>query len=167
MFIHFGLYSIPAGVWNGQRMTRNDYAEWIRLQHDWPKPTSQLLRHLVDNASRGGNYQLNAGPTGEGLFQPAAIRRLREIGAWMEVNGSGIHGTRQAPFPEPSWGRLTLKTLPDGNQRLYAFVHDPKPDATLIVAGPAVPPAHGEMLETHKPISIAPTPGHSNETPSA
>lgn len=38
MFIHFGLYSIPAGVWNGERMTRNDYAEWIRYQQYWPKP---------------------------------------------------------------------------------------------------------------------------------
>ena len=38
MFIHFGLYSVPAGIWDGKRMTRNDYAEWIRFQHDWPKP---------------------------------------------------------------------------------------------------------------------------------
>ncbi len=38
LFIHFGLYSIPAGVWNGQRMGRNDYAEWIRMQHGWPAP---------------------------------------------------------------------------------------------------------------------------------
>ena len=26
LFIHFGLYSLPSGVWNGQRMGRNDYA---------------------------------------------------------------------------------------------------------------------------------------------
>jgi alpha-L-fucosidase len=38
MFIHFGLYSIPAGVWDGKRMARNDYAEWIRFQHNWPEP---------------------------------------------------------------------------------------------------------------------------------
>ncbi len=135
LFVHFGLYSIPAGVWHGQRMGRNDYAEWIRMQHNWPapggipraeydtlnhswgyhrldynwKPARQLLRHLVDNASRGGNYQLNVGPTGAGVFQPAAIRRLREIGAWMAANGEAVHGTRPAPYPEPAWGRLTWK----------------------------------------------------------
>jgi alpha-L-fucosidase len=38
LFIHFGLPSIPAGVWNGKVMGRNGYAEWIRLQHNWPEP---------------------------------------------------------------------------------------------------------------------------------
>lgn len=37
MFIHFGLYSIPAGVWKGKPMGRNDYIEWIRTQWDFPK----------------------------------------------------------------------------------------------------------------------------------
>ena len=38
MFIHFGLYSIPAGVWQGEQTGRNTYAEWIRAQWGWPKP---------------------------------------------------------------------------------------------------------------------------------
>ena len=29
MFIHFGLYSIPAGLWNGREPQRRGYAEWI------------------------------------------------------------------------------------------------------------------------------------------
>ena len=37
MFIHFGLYSIPAGVWEGEEMSRNHYAEWIRTQWRWPQ----------------------------------------------------------------------------------------------------------------------------------
>jgi alpha-L-fucosidase len=36
MFIHFGLYSLPAGVWNGVPMGRNRYAEWIQMQGNWP-----------------------------------------------------------------------------------------------------------------------------------
>lgn len=32
MFIHFGLYSIPAGQWKGVKSGRNWYAEWIRAQ---------------------------------------------------------------------------------------------------------------------------------------
>jgi alpha-L-fucosidase len=32
MFIHWGLYSLPAGEWNGE----TDYAEWIMLQSDIP-----------------------------------------------------------------------------------------------------------------------------------
>jgi alpha-L-fucosidase len=38
LFVHFGLPSTCAGIWNGQVMGRNWYAEWIRMQHDWPKP---------------------------------------------------------------------------------------------------------------------------------
>ncbi len=32
MFIHWGLYAIPAGEWNGQK----DYGEWIRTQAHIP-----------------------------------------------------------------------------------------------------------------------------------
>ena len=32
MFIHWGLYSIPAGTWNG----KTDYAEWIREEAHIP-----------------------------------------------------------------------------------------------------------------------------------
>ena len=39
MFVHFGLYSLPGGVWEGQGdKGRNPYAEWIRYQMDWPAP---------------------------------------------------------------------------------------------------------------------------------
>ena len=37
MFVHFGLYSIPGGVWEGQQAGRNAYAEWIRMQWGWPE----------------------------------------------------------------------------------------------------------------------------------
>ena len=36
MFIHFGLYCIPAGVWEGKISGRNMYAEWIQKQGNWP-----------------------------------------------------------------------------------------------------------------------------------
>jgi len=37
MFIHFGLYSIPAGQWKGVKSGRNWYAEWIRAQQGFEK----------------------------------------------------------------------------------------------------------------------------------
>jgi len=48
MFIHFGLYSIPAGVWQGEQMGRNDYAEWIRTQWRWPKPDGGISKADYD-----------------------------------------------------------------------------------------------------------------------
>ncbi len=92
------------------------------------------------------------------MFQPAAIRRLREIGAWMAANSEAIHGTRRAPCPEPAWGRVTTKTLPDGSTRFYAHVFDPQPGAVLTLTG--MPrPARGKVLETAEPVAITPADG--------
>jgi alpha-L-fucosidase len=94
-----------------------------QLDFAW-KPTGQLLRHLVDNASRGGNFQLNIGPLGDGSFPPPAVRRLREIGAWLAVNGEAVQGTQPGLLPTPDWGRITRRTLSDGTARFYLHVYD-------------------------------------------
>jgi alpha-L-fucosidase len=49
MFIHFGLYSLPAGVWQGEEMGRNHYAEWIRTQWRWPQPGGGIPRQDYDS----------------------------------------------------------------------------------------------------------------------
>lgn len=49
MFVHFGLYSIPAGVWRGEEMGRNHYSEWIRTQWRWPEPTAGIPRPDYDS----------------------------------------------------------------------------------------------------------------------
>lgn len=48
MFIHFGLYSLPAGVWQGEEMGRNHYSEWIRTQWRWPQPGGGIPRQDYD-----------------------------------------------------------------------------------------------------------------------
>jgi alpha-L-fucosidase len=48
MFVHFGLYSIPAGVWQGEEMGRNHYAEWIRTQWRWPQPDGGIPKADYD-----------------------------------------------------------------------------------------------------------------------
>jgi alpha-L-fucosidase len=48
MFITFGLYSVPAGVWQGEGMGRNHYAEWIRTQWRWPQPTGGIPKKDYD-----------------------------------------------------------------------------------------------------------------------
>ena len=57
------------------------------------KTTQELVRTLCECAGKGGNLLLNMSPLGDGslLFRQEEI--LREIGAWMAINGSAIHGT--------------------------------------------------------------------------
>ena len=58
------------------------------------KSTRQLIHYLVRSASGGANYLLNVGPTPQGEILPMHAQRLREVGAWLAVNGEGVYGTR-------------------------------------------------------------------------
>jgi alpha-L-fucosidase len=64
---------------------------------DW-KPPSDLVFKLVDIVSKGGNYLLNVGPTGEGLIPKASQDNLRAVGRWLKVNGQAIYGAGPTPF---------------------------------------------------------------------
>ena len=49
--------------------TINDTWGYKRDDQNW-KSVSELVRKLVDCASKGGNYLLNVGPTAEGIITP-------------------------------------------------------------------------------------------------
>jgi alpha-L-fucosidase len=136
--------------------TFNESWSYHRLDTSW-KPASQILRHLVDNASRGGNYQLNVGPTGEGVFQPEAVSRLREIGTWMRAHRTAIYGTSPAKYPEPSWGRLTYKSLPGASTYLYAFVYSSESEESFEVIGVQALPKRVWLMSTDKNITVRKT----------
>jgi alpha-L-fucosidase len=59
---------------------------------DW-KSTEELLYWLTSITSKGGNYLLNIGPTGEGLFPEESLKRLKDIGEWMNINGEAVYGS--------------------------------------------------------------------------
>jgi alpha-L-fucosidase len=67
---------------------------WSYVPGDIYKPAKVIIENLVDIVSKGGNYLLNIGPGPDGDFDPVAYQRLKEIGAWMKINGEGIYGTR-------------------------------------------------------------------------
>lgn len=99
------------------------------------KSTQDLVRKLVDIASKGGNFLLNVGPDAKGRFPEESIDRLEAIGKWMDVNSPSIHGTFASPFGNLSWGRCTRRALPDGNERLYLHVFDRPANGELALPG--------------------------------
>lgn len=103
---------IPRGPVEGDwetPATINDTWGFKVDDENW-KSSESLLQLLVDLASKGVNYLLNLGPTAEGVIPPESVQRLRDIGAWMDVNGEAIYGTEQNPWPwEFGWGRVTVK----------------------------------------------------------
>jgi alpha-L-fucosidase len=54
----------------------------------------QLVRHLVDIVSRGGNLLLNVGPTAAGAIPEVQRRSLEQLARWMATGTSAIHGSR-------------------------------------------------------------------------
>ncbi len=114
-------------------MTMNDH--WGFNSHDthW-KSSREMIRMLVDIASKGGNYLLNIGPRGDGSFPPEAVERLKDIGGWMGRYGESITGTSASVFENLPWGRSTTKRIGD-KTRIYLQVFDWPKNGELIVPG--------------------------------
>lgn len=98
-------------------ITINDTWGYKKNDHNW-KSAPDLIRMMIDIASKGGNLLLNVGPTPEGEFPEPIVERLHEMGRWMKVNGAAIYGTTASPFPRPSWGRATARP---GKVYLHVF----------------------------------------------
>jgi alpha-L-fucosidase len=110
-------------------MTMNDHWGYNKNDYNW-KSEKDLIRKLVDIASKGGNFLLNVGPTAEGRFPTPSIDRLQAMGKWLSINGEGIYGTTASRFESLEWGRSTTKS-----KKLYFFVFDWPSDGNLLVPG--------------------------------
>lgn len=111
----------PHGI---QDVNGNDLA-WeacVTMNNNWGycandtyfKPSSMLIKKLVECVSKGGNLLLNVGPDAKGNIPPQSVAILSDIGAWMKQNAGSIIGCGKAGLPKPDSGRITKK----GN-RLY------------------------------------------------
>jgi alpha-L-fucosidase len=126
---------LPAGVDWETCMTMNDTWGFKKNDRNW-KSSEDLVRKLVDIASKGGNFLLNVGPTGEGEIPAPSVERLAAMGAWMRLNAPAIQGTQANPFPEsPAWGRVTRAKNDDGSDRLHLCVFDWPADGKLRLSG--------------------------------
>ncbi|MEO9513470.1 MAG: alpha-L-fucosidase [Flavobacteriaceae bacterium] len=101
-----------------------------RSDDDSFKPVTTLIRNLIDQSSKGGNYLLNVSPTAKGTLKPQATSRLKAVGSWMNKNSEAIYGTQASPCTAPEWGRITMKTI-DNKGLLYLHVYDWKDGMSL------------------------------------
>jgi alpha-L-fucosidase len=91
---------------------------WSYVPHDHYKSTAELIHLLVKIVSRGGNFLLNVGPSPEGDWDDTAYSRLKEMGAWLKINGEGIYGSKPV---RPYSSDNILLTQSNDRAHLYAF----------------------------------------------
>jgi alpha-L-fucosidase len=90
-------------------MTMNNTWGFSEHDHNWKSPET-IIRNLIDIASKGGNYLLNIGPTGDGSIPQPSIDIMSAIGKWMDTNAEAIRGTSKSPLGIPAFdGRMTAK----------------------------------------------------------
>jgi len=114
-------------------MTMNETWGYKSYANNW-KSDETLIRNLIDIASKGGNYLLNVGPKADGTFPRESIDLLKQMGAWMKINGEAVYGTKASPFGLLPWGRCTMKETGNGSI-LYLSVFEWPKDGKLLVPG--------------------------------
>ena len=105
--------------------TLNNTWGYKSYDNDW-KSLNEMLFWIVEIASKGGNYLLNVGPDGNGIIPEASVKILKEIGAWMKVNGEAIYGTgRWTTMKEGPTG-LEMKSTENRKDNGFTTVFTPE-----------------------------------------
>lgn len=69
---------------------------WGYVPNENFKSSSRVIHTLIEIVAKGGSLLLGVGPRADGTLQEEAVERLREIGAWLKLNGEAIYNTRTA-----------------------------------------------------------------------
>jgi alpha-L-fucosidase len=67
---------------------------WGYVKDDEYRDAKSLIDELVDVVSKNGNLLLNVGPKADGTIPQEARVILLQMGAWLQVNGEAIYGSR-------------------------------------------------------------------------
>ena len=134
--------------------TMNHSWGYHRQDFTW-KSFDKLLTSVIRNANFGGSVTLNVGPMGNGKFQAAANRRLKQFATWMDIHRNTLHGTQRGPFNLDELPDGVLSTL--GVDRFYLHLVDPQGETKLSLPMPSgwVGEGNGAQASTEAPGVLA------------
>ena len=67
---------------------------WCYTEENDYKSSREIITDLVDVVSKNGNMLLNIGPKADGTIPDGDAKILREVGAWLKVNGEAIYESK-------------------------------------------------------------------------
>jgi alpha-L-fucosidase len=86
------------------------------------KGVGWIIQNLADAAAKGGGLMIGVGPNSNGVFHPEAIRRMKDAGKWLKVNGEAIYATRARDGANWSEGEDVRYTRSKDLQFVYAII---------------------------------------------
>lgn len=94
---------------------------WGYDSTDTLNPAQDLVHRLVRAVANNSNFVLNIGPRPDGTIPQGMTTRLREIGAWLDVNGEAIYRSRPWSQSTDGGGETATRFTLGANRALYAM----------------------------------------------
>jgi len=145
--------TIPAGIKADQAwIAETPVGDWY-YGPGFTYDSGAVIHYILEEVARDGNAAICISPLPDGSLDEGSLRMLKEIGAWMKLNGQGIYGSKAWVVPGEGEGGK-LRTLPGGSigKKQAAFQFGPKDfrftvgrDGSLYAFGMAVPAAGSEI----------------------
>jgi alpha-L-fucosidase len=102
--------------------------QWAWKPNDKMKSAKECIQTLLHTVSGDGNLLFNVGPMPDGRIEPRQVKRLMQMGAWLNKYGDGVYSTRGGPFKPGKWGASTCK----GN-KIYLYVMNWQTDDRVVL----------------------------------
>ena len=83
--------------------------------------------------AKGGNLLLNVGPDADGNLPAEALKRMEELGRWLEKNGHAIYATR--PLYPYCQGNKRYTQSKDGKRKYEITLTEEEPYAVVREVG--------------------------------